>query len=119
MTLTLLIAFILAAGCFFFAAVRVMLLQRRLASHRSHLIRVSQRLKGHLTAIKWFTDLLLEQGSQLKISQMEYLRKIKEANDLSVTLLHEVLDSDEMTYSRLHQADGALQRPSRAPAPKL
>ncbi|MEI8230145.1 MAG: hypothetical protein WCG83_03325 [Candidatus Peregrinibacteria bacterium] len=87
-----------AAACFFFAASIAQYIIGNYQRRLEKLVRVSQDLKNHLTSIRWSADLLMQQSGQLKIAQLEFLRKIMEANEASIALLHSVLGEHESTY---------------------
>jgi|GEM_PF-4780346 len=68
------------------------------------LMNIAVDLKTHLTVIKWYLEMLMSgQFGQLHISQLEFLKKIEEANERAIGLLGQTHDLSMPEESQVDQ----------------
>lgn len=67
--------------------------KERAEIERTLMRNLSQQLKGNLTASKWFVEMLLsKEAGTLHIAQLEFLKKVEDANAEAIRQLDEAVE---------------------------
>lgn len=62
----------------------------------------SHQLRTPLSAIKWYTEIMLKRSGLLTKKQKEYLREISRSNERAINLVNDLLDVSRIQEGQIH-----------------